>query len=145
LKHATRQLLSNQAGTAVVELALVLPLLVLLVVGGMHTALILGHWQQANHWAAEAARYAAVGHSPDARALPVAIAARFGGKAKVCIMPDTTGAVGEPVTVRITRTEQVMPLLDLGVGEITVKAEAQMRIERLPAAGEPAVMGGTCT
>jgi Flp pilus assembly protein TadG len=144
VKSPTRKPLSSDSGTATVELALVLPILIGLVLLGMNGALIVGRWIQANHWAAEAARYAAVGRTPGATNLPATIAAKFKNSPNVCIRATSGAVVGQPVTVTITHTEHFLPLLDVSGADFDVTATAEMRIERIPTGGEPAVLGGSC-
>jgi hypothetical protein len=64
-RHA-RQNLEGERGAALVELALVLPILLLLVFGMVDVGKAVNYWNDTTHLANEAARYAAVNNSGDA-------------------------------------------------------------------------------
>ena len=64
-RHA-RRTLWGERGAALVELALVLPLLLLLVFGMVDVGKAVNYWNDETHLANEAARYAAVNNSGDA-------------------------------------------------------------------------------
>jgi Flp pilus assembly protein TadG len=65
LQHRGRPLLRNERGTALVEFALVLPLVLLLLLGMIDVGKAVNYWNDETHLANEAARYAAVNNSPD--------------------------------------------------------------------------------
>jgi len=58
------RLLGDQRGVALVEFALVLPLLLLLLLGMIDVGKAVNYWNDETHLANEAARYAAVDNSP---------------------------------------------------------------------------------
>ena len=134
--------LRQEHGTAVVEMALVLAfILVPLMMGFLNFALVLGHWQEAEHKASTGARYASVGRSGDGGPLTTYIKGTAPVTASVCASQGME--VGKPVTVKVTRTDPLFPILGLGPS-ITLEGKAEMRIERLPIPGDPQVYGGTC-
>jgi hypothetical protein len=65
LRHRGRLPLRNDRGTALVEFALVLPLVLLLLLGMIDVGKAVNYWNDETHLANEAARYAAVNNSPD--------------------------------------------------------------------------------
>ena len=135
LSHRTHPRTNSQSGQALVEMALVLPVLMVLVVGILDFGRILVHMQDAESTASAAARYAAVG-----RAMPSDLVDfQIGGvDPDVCIEASTL-AVGEPLTVTISGTEEFSPLLSF-LGSLEINGKAQMRIERLPV--DAGVYGG---
>ena len=65
LRHRGRLPLRNERGTALVEFALVLPLVLVLLLGMIDVGKAVNYWNDETHLANEAARYAAVNNSPD--------------------------------------------------------------------------------
>ena len=63
-RDVARRLLRAECGQALVEMALVLPILVLLSLGALELARGTSYWLTANHVANEAARWASVGTLP---------------------------------------------------------------------------------
>src|SRR5687767_2785491 len=106
--HITRNRLADQRGTAVIEMALALPLLLVLVLGILDFGKAFNYWNDVNHLAAEGARYAAVNRSPDGGDLKTYIKGRadtpeLRSLAQVCIsFPTGVAMVGEPVRVTVT-------------------------------------------
>src|SRR6266566_5792346 len=64
LRHRGRLSLRNERGTALVEFALVLPLLLVLLLGMIDVGKAVNYWNDETHLANEAARYAAVNKNP---------------------------------------------------------------------------------
>jgi len=135
--------LRDQTGTAVVEMALILPLALLLVIGVLEFGRAFNYWNDVNHLAAEAARYAAVNRSPDGGDLKTYILGR-GDTAElrdaaftdVCIsFPNGTSRVGDPVRVMVTFEKEwfsgVLPAAGLSP-DLTLKGEAEHRLEVVP-------------
>jgi Flp pilus assembly protein TadG len=60
-----RRLRADESGVALVEFALVLPLLLVLLLGMIDVGKAVNYWNDETHLANEAARYAAVNNSPD--------------------------------------------------------------------------------
>src|SRR2546421_11767950 len=65
LQHGGRLPVRNERGTALVEFALVLPLVLLLLLGMIDVGKAVNYWNDETHLANEAARAAAVNNSPD--------------------------------------------------------------------------------
>lgn len=134
-------------GQAVVELALVLPVLLLIVMGILWFGRALNYTQDETRLANVAARYAAVDQVPPGANGSLAEWVRseadseelrkgtgdVEGPPKVCIAyPDGKESVGDPVEIRMSATFKWMPLLGLKTSS-TIKGSATMRIEVPPA------------
>jgi hypothetical protein len=65
LRRRGRLPFHNERGTALVEFALVLPLVLVLLLGMIDAGKAFNYWNDETHLANEAARYAAVNNSPD--------------------------------------------------------------------------------
>lgn len=110
-------------GQATVELALVLPIVLLALAVLVHASVVIGVQLGLEHAAREGARAAAV--SPD-RAHEAARAAASGdGANRVEVVVDATH-----ISVSIARTVDVLPVFP-GIGGRTLRAEATMRREDL--------------
>jgi Flp pilus assembly protein TadG len=147
-------LIRDDTGAALVEFALVVPLLVLLLFGITEFGRALNYWIDETHLANEAARFAAVNRNPgapltlqqyirsqanteelrdgddaDPSGVPTA------GRAKVCItFPTADLKVGEPVEAKVTARFNWLPLIgeSLGVPSTTITGRATMRLETRP-------------
>jgi Flp pilus assembly protein TadG len=140
----------NDAGTAIVELALVLPLLMALLLGIFDFGRALNYWNDANQIAADGARFAAVNRNPGA-ATPetfqswlrkqgdTAELRNGGGQAaplRVCVtFRDTNNPAngvsndaGDAVEVEVRSKFALMPLVDVGV-KVGIIGRATMRLE----------------
>lgn len=142
-----RSLIHREDGQALVEFALVLPVLMLILCGVLYFGKALNYWNDATHISAEGARYAAVNNKPypaDPASLQAQLQAqsdtpelRNGGTAdvaspsRVCIdFPNGTARRGDPVRVAMTFTYHWIPLLNLA--DTNVTSTAVMRLETLP-------------
>jgi Flp pilus assembly protein TadG len=140
---------SNEAGAALIEFALVLPLLLTLVLGMLDFGKAFNYWIDETHLANEAARWAAVNQNPGAGTLQEYIQQqvntqelRDGGTASVvdaatvCIdFPGGTSRVGDPVNVTVSATYNWLPFLSDrlgGVTSTTMTGSATMRMEAVP-------------
>lgn len=136
----------REDGQALVEMALVLPLLLVVVFGILEFGRLLNYWLDQNHIASQGARYAAVNRNPGGGTLASYLQGlgttdelRTGSSSvtdplRVCVsFPDGTSDVGDPVRVRATSTYNFLPILDLL--PVTVTGEADMRLEVRPGAG----------
>jgi Flp pilus assembly protein TadG len=153
LIHSRQRLtdrLRDERGTAVVEFALVLPILMVLLVGMLDFGKAIHYWLDETHLANEGARWAAVDKNPGApdQTLQEAIKARAtseelreGGTdsiadgLQVCIdFPDDSSEVGDPVQVTLSVTYDWMPFIDseTGLTETTLSTAATMRLEAEP-------------
>jgi Flp pilus assembly protein TadG len=129
-------------GQALVELALVLPLLLVLVFGIVQLSLAANSANDETHLANEVARYAIVNENPSSKAL-----ARWGSeqldssvlkKQTVCIrflenqVTKTSRQVGDPVEVLVKGTMNWLAILKLKVTSTVVEGKAVMRLEAPP-------------
>jgi Flp pilus assembly pilin Flp len=143
--------LKDERGVALLEFALVLPLLMLLLLGMVDFGKAFTIWIDETHLANSAARYAAVNSAPTAgcdgclesdienQADTQELKDSFGDPGNgVCIYfpPGSTGAKGDAVKVVVTGQTQFfafltgfVPGLD-GAGKKTLRASATMRIEK---------------
>jgi hypothetical protein len=152
-------------GVAMTEFALILPVFLVIVAGLLGFGRVFFYWIDANHLANETARWAIVDRNPffdsatcstpadgSANCKTLQQYARDSGgtleftDSEVCIsFPSGTQDVGQPLEVKVEKPFSFVPLL--GIGDITIKGSATLRIERLtdtPSydAGENI---GTCT
>ena len=140
--------LNREDGQALVEFALVAPLLLIILLGILSFGKAFNYWNDANQLSAEGARFAAVNRKPapgDPASLQQQIRLqgdtaelRNGGTSdvptpsQVCIdFPSTTAKIGDPVRVTMTFPYHWLPILDLGVSD-TITTTAVMRLESLP-------------
>jgi Flp pilus assembly protein TadG len=158
----TRRLprLGGEEGTALVEFALILPILALLLFAMLDFGKAFNYWNDETHLAAEGARWAVVDSNPGgSQSLQEWIqqqadSAELRSLATVCVSfptnPDTgsSGQVGDPVTVTLTSNYNWLPFVSsqLGLASISIKGSATMRLEALPT-NYSAGSGGTgsCT
>jgi Flp pilus assembly protein TadG len=142
----------NESGVALVEMALVMPLLLLLVIGMVDFARAMNYWVDGTHLANVTARYVTVN-----KPVPASVRASTpdrqdgnfdpsatpsdpdrAGKVRICVSyPAGTSNVGDPVTVTTSTTYQWLGILvDPGsVGldtTTTIHGEATMRLEARP-------------
>jgi hypothetical protein len=142
----------NESGVALVEMALVLPVLLVLVFGLVDFARAMNYWIDGTHLANVTARYAAVNKPVPASVRPSTADRRTGmenpaatppdpdraGKVVICISyPAGTQAVGDPVTVETRTTYRWLGLLIdpevVGLDTTTtMHGEATMRLEARP-------------
>lgn len=137
----------DEDGQALVEFALVLPVLVLILFGVIHFGKAFNYWNDATHLTAEAARYAVVNRKPDpANALSLQAQIKnqadtaelrtgpVGHPTQVCVdFPNGTSNAGDPVRVRMTFTYAWMPLIGDAVGATTnLTSTSVMRLETTP-------------
>jgi Flp pilus assembly protein TadG len=146
---ALRSCVRDERGVALVEFALVLPLLLLLLFGMLDFGRAFNYWIDSTHLANEGARWAVVNKNPatsgtlqhyiqqqaDTNEL------RNGGTASVpdplqgCIsFPGTGAGVGQPVQVTANVTYNWLPFLSkrLSLLSTTVSGSSIMRIEATP-------------
>lgn len=137
---------ADEDGQALVEFALVLPVLLLVVVGILWFGRALNYSTDETHLANEAVRYAAVNANPGAsssQTLSQWILSQIDttelkngspdvpspAQLAICF-PNRTSNVGDPVEVAITSTFHFIPILKLG--NVTIKRTATMRLEATP-------------
>jgi len=141
----------GQAGTAVVEMAAVLPLLILLVLGVLDFGRAMNYFNNATHLANEGARFAVVNSNPGApsQSLQSYILAQgdtneMRSNSTVCIrFPDGTGAIQHPVEVKVKTDFNWLPFFGnyLSFSNVTLTGSAVMRLEQNPTNYSP---DGSC-
>jgi Flp pilus assembly protein TadG len=138
-----RTLRHNQRGTAVVEFALVAPILFLLVFGILDFGRALNYYNQLTQLSGQGARAAVVDNNPDGTgpASGTSIQSQLAGTyatgglrngVQVCI--NSVPAVGQPVTVVSTYKFTFLPLIGAALGSptITLSATQSERQEATP-------------
>jgi Flp pilus assembly protein TadG len=131
----------RDSGSAMVEFALVLPVLLLIIMGIVDFGRALNYWIDETHLANEAARFAAVGHNPGddsgltlqewTRAQAVTAELRDDLGMQVCLDFPNGPQVGEPLEVTVTATFAWLPFLTDQAGLTTTELEGSstMRLE----------------
>jgi Flp pilus assembly protein TadG len=152
LHHPLRRLhdaARDQRGVALVEFALVLPILVLMLFGALDFGKAYNYWIDETHLANEGARYAAVNTSPDPSAASFLAAIRQQADSaelrngnsssvpnalKVCVYLPNGPTVGSPVRVEVTSTYRFLSFIAnrLNLLSKSVVADSTMRLERVP-------------
>jgi hypothetical protein len=137
-QRATR----NEAGAALVEFVLVLPLLLVLLLGMLDLGKAFNYWIDETHLAHTAARFAAVNKNPGPGAsLQESIESQadtdeLRDAIEVCIsFPGAGGAVvGEPVQVTVRSEYTFLGFIAdrLDITDTTISATSTMRLERTP-------------
>jgi Flp pilus assembly protein TadG len=138
----SRALRRDQRGTAVVEFALVAPILFLLVFGILDFGRALNYYNQLTQLAGQGARAAAVNQNPDGTgpasgtSIQTQLATTYatGGLnngIRVCINGSSAPTQGQPVTVQATYQFNFLPLISAAVGgaSITLTATQSERQE----------------
>ena len=141
----------SESGQAMVEFVLIAPLLFLVVGGIVQVALALNYWLDMQRIANQGARWAVVAQYPlpEGTMCTDAVATANGGSCdpllqsmladeaqseglepavSICF-PSETSYVGDPVRVRLETDFTFVPIL--GIGTVTLGADAEMRIEQL--------------
>ncbi len=139
--HAARR---GERGQVIVEFALILPVFIILVAGIIKFGIALNYWLDMQRVANQGARFAAVNSWPGcprgaasctgANSLQTYLAASNQKLAQgenwttyICF-PSTTSAIGDPVTVRVTRDMNLgIPFLPL---KVHMKGSSTMRLEQ---------------
>jgi Flp pilus assembly protein TadG len=145
-QHRSRH--PRDAGVALVEFALVLPLLLAILFGMLEFGKAFNYWIDETHLANEGARWAVVNKNPGAGTLQEYIQQqantpelRNGGTSSVptplqiCIsFPSGSANVGDPVHVTASATYNWLPFLGerIGITQTTVTGSATMRLEAVP-------------
>jgi Flp pilus assembly protein TadG len=140
----------HEHGVALVEFALVLPLIAVMLFGALDMGRAFNYWLDVTQLAHEGARYAAVNQNPDPSSpsflaglhtqsyLPAPL--EDGGHSvtsplQVCVHLPQGTSVGKPVTVTVTSEYRFMSIFGRipGFGlQKQIKAESTMRLERVP-------------
>jgi hypothetical protein len=132
----------SEAGAALVEFALILPLLLTLMIGVLDFGKAFNYWIDETHLASEGARFAAVNSNPGASSnlslqqwiLSQMETGEQKAKASVCI--STVGnvpyTVGNPIQVKVQYPHTWLPWLHNRLGfptTVRISASATMRLE----------------
>jgi Flp pilus assembly protein TadG len=146
---------ANESGQALVEFALVIPLLLIVLFAVLDFAKAFNYWIDETHLANETARWAVVNSNPapggltlqqwalsqaDTGELKNGGTAAVPTQAQVCItfplnsQTGTSGQVGDPVQVSVIVGYHWLPFLSgsLGSPSVDVGSTATMRLEALP-------------
>ena len=140
--------LGSEEGVALVEFALVLPILALLLFAMLDFGKAFNYWIDETHLANEGARWAVVDRNPGGGSLQQYLVdqatsdeLRNGGTAsvanpaEVCIsFPNGTSNVGDPVLVTVSATYNWLPIIGnrIGVVQTTITGSSHMRLEAVP-------------
>jgi len=140
--------LGSEEGVALVEFALVLPILALLLFAMIDFGKAFNYWIDETHLANEGARWAVVDRNPGGGSLQQYLVdqattaeLRNGGTAsvanpaEVCIsFPSGTSNVGDPVLVTVSATYNWLPIIGnrIGVTQTTISGSSHMRLEAVP-------------
>jgi Flp pilus assembly protein TadG len=117
-------------GQASVELALVLPLVVVLLLAVVQVGLVVRDQILVVHAAREAAREAAVDPAADAPRR-AALASSTLDPDRLTVTSTGRGAAGSRVRVEVSyRAPTALPLVGAAVGDLTLRASVTMRVEK---------------
>jgi Flp pilus assembly protein TadG len=136
LRRLLRTLRKSEDGQAVAELALVLPVLLLILLGILDFGQALNTKNTANHLANLGARFAAVGAIPSGSSIcdyitSTAAPSNLQKKLGV-VVTEPSETVGSQITVRVTNNYHWLKFINSTIGGITstaVAGEATMRLE----------------
>jgi Flp pilus assembly protein TadG len=150
--RAVSRRLRGESGVAMVEFALIVPVLFVLIFGIIYLGRYINYQADETHLASEAARYAAVAQVPDGCTSTLASCVRSQAEGEllngssdvsavsVCVTNGTGGSgnVGDPVTVTVTSAYSFLPIL--GIATVTDAESATMRLEE-PLSAAPNILG----
>jgi Flp pilus assembly protein TadG len=138
--------LREDSGAALVEYALVLPLLLLLVFGMLDFGRAFNYWIDTTHLANEAARFASVDRDPSesgdlqgwirdqalSKELYDGSGDSIDGALRVCIAyPEgSAGLAGDPVEVKVKTSFRWLRVLDLPLPTTDIVGKSTMRLEK---------------
>jgi hypothetical protein len=151
--------LRDEHGTAVVELALVLPLFLFIVIAMLHFGTAFNYWINETHLANEAARFAVVNKNPGGTTATLqqyiqqqaeTDELRDGGTGsvasplEVCVAFPQGQVVGGPVTVTVRTQYDWLPIIsdNIASAHSTISGSATMRMETLPTNYSAGCVGG---
>jgi len=120
----------GDGGQASVELALVLPLVMLLLLAVVQVGLVVRDQILVVHAAREGAREAAVDPAADAPRRAALASSTLDGD-RLTVTTTGRGAAGSRVRVELAyRVPTAVPLIGSALGDLTLHATATMRVER---------------
>jgi Flp pilus assembly protein TadG len=146
----SRRLREDKSGVALVEFALVLPLLLVLLFGMLDFGRAFNYWIDATHLANEGARWAVVNTNPgatgtlqqyvqqqaDTQELRLGGTAAISSPLQVCVSFPNGTAIGNPVRVTASVTYNWLPFISKhalgGLLSTTVSSSSTMRLEAVP-------------
>ena len=150
LRGRLRAFRRDQRGTALVEFALIAPLLFLLLFGIIDFGRALDYYNQVTQLAGQGARAAVVNRNPDGTAITSGfslqnqLATQYTAQPElkngivVCILGPLPTKVGDPVTVRVKFHFKFLPLIGLAgsaLGGLNLSSTQTERAEVVPAGG----------
>jgi Flp pilus assembly protein TadG len=143
-----RRLRRDERGVALVEFALVAPILFLLLFGMLDFGRAFNYWIDSTHLANEGARWAVVNKNPassgtlqnfiqqqaDTEELRSGGSASVPDPMQVCVSFPNGGTVGQPVEVTASVTYHWLPFISnrISVLATTVTGSSMMRLEAVP-------------
>jgi TadE-like protein len=144
-----RALRRNERGTALVEFALIAPLLFLLLFGIIDFGRALNYYNQVAQLAGQGARAAAVNRMPNGASIPASPTTAFQSQLAtdaaqpelragvvVCIVGPLPTNVGDPVTVKVSYQFHFLPLISAAAkalgGSVTLSDTQTERAEVVP-------------
>jgi Flp pilus assembly protein TadG len=133
-----RKALKDEGGQTMVELALLLPIFLLVLMGILWFGRAMNYAQDETHLANEAARFAAVNVNPGpGGSLQGAIrgqadSTELQNGSTMCVsFPNGTSNIGDPVKVTMSTSYSWIPMLGVGPSS-TITGSAVMRLEAVP-------------
>jgi Flp pilus assembly protein TadG len=138
ISKAHNSKIADETGTAMVELALVLPILVALIFGALDLGRAYNYWIDQTHLANEGARLAAVGKSPSGVLAHASSRELKSGSDSVvqaaALSYSCSGnKIGDDVTVVVTSKYHFFPFVH--AVNATITGKATMRLEQTPPPG----------
>jgi Flp pilus assembly protein TadG len=145
-----RSLRRDESGQALVEFALVVPILLVLLLGALDFGKAYNYWIDTTHLSASGARWAAVNKNPsgggqtlqqyirdqgDTAELRTGGTDAVANPLEVCIsFPAGTANIGDPVKVTVSTDYNFLNYLQVktGVTSKTITGSSTMRLEQLP-------------
>jgi Flp pilus assembly protein TadG len=149
IRFLAREGRGGEAGAALVEFALVLPILLVLLLGMLDFGKAFNYWIDQTHLANEGARWAVVNKNPgpggtlqDSMRLKANTTELLNGgtasvpdPVQVCVsFPNGSSNVGDPVKVTVSVDYNWIPFIGngIGIGTSTLSASSTMRLEAVP-------------
>jgi hypothetical protein len=143
--RAVEACLRDERGQALVEFAIVLPLLMAGLFGILYFGRVMNYNEQATHLVNEAARYAAVNDVPAGATGTLGVWLRsqavgelgtgkgdVTGAPTVCVSYPSGATVGNPVQIQLTFKWHWLPIFKIPGSTATVVQTADMRLEATP-------------
>ena len=148
--HQNARLAKREEGTAIVEFAFVVPVLLILILGILDFGKAMNYWIDENHLASAGARWAAVNKNPGpGETLQKSIQQQADTaelrEATVCVSFPNGASIGQPVEVKMSFEYQWLPYITNVLDTTTtISGTASMRLEAIPTYDAGAGGTGTC-